>query len=301
MNGDTHALLIPTAMYMYATSYYAYSVPFTTNSSTLTSCLANKGNSVSLTNLEDVAKKRTHSLCIRNDSTAYAHFTVDGLPDSDLRVEWKGLLNYECPDMRDRETLASKLCRPGFAYLEAPAVFLPVYRKVRHKCDIVQLPDDYWSVRLTFLHARLSQYREFIDSYLMRMRSAGIFNYLEKKWISQQTYGQSSYLQSNSFQPVQYMHIRLTTLLFIMMMIISIFICILENVWYKLQQARKFKKKNSNSILLGTRDNNLNITKTCYKMKSQRKWHRKFNSKFLSEHVTNPKFLENVTVRVNRW
>lgn len=32
MNGDTHALLIATAMYMYSTSYYVYSVPFTANS-----------------------------------------------------------------------------------------------------------------------------------------------------------------------------------------------------------------------------------------------------------------------------
>lgn len=136
----------------------------------------------------------------------------------------------------------------------------------------------------------------------MRMRSAGILNYLEKKWISQQTHSQSNYLQSSSFQPVEYMHIRLTTLLFFMMMIISIFICILENIWYKLQLARKFKKKNSNSILLGTRDDNLNITKMCCKMRSRRKWHQwKLNSTLLSENMKNPKFLQNVTIRINRW
>jgi len=45
-------------------------------SSTLTSCLASKGNSVALDDLEDVAVKRTHSLCVRNNSGAYRHFTV---------------------------------------------------------------------------------------------------------------------------------------------------------------------------------------------------------------------------------
>lgn len=135
----------------------------------------------------------------------------------------------------------------------------------------------------------------------MRMRSAGILNYLEKKWISQQTYSQSNYLQSSNFQPVEYMHIRLTTLLFFMTMIISIFICILENIWYKLQHARKFKK-DSNSILQGIQyDNNLNVMKTRYKMRSRRKRQRKFNSILLPESMKNPRFRQNVTIRINRW
>ncbi|XP_028049514.1 uncharacterized protein LOC105835450 [Monomorium pharaonis] len=399
MNGDTHALLIATAMYIYPSSHYAYSVPFTTNSyalfvqsdgaidtkwwyvnifsrglwlaffasiiciacsivgiyrikkfvyadygecddelsslsfnllyvlggqgfqkvpksfslrliilsslvmgmlvscgfsSTLTSCLANKGNSVSLTNLNDVVLKRTHSLCIRNDSTAYVHFTVDGLPEGDLQDDWKELLNHDCPDMRDSEAVAAKLCSPGFAYFEAPAVFLPVYRKVEHECDIVQLPDNYWSVRLAFLHARASQHRKLIDNYLMRMRSAGILSYLEKKWISQQTYSQSSYLQSNSFQPVEYMHVRLTTGLFYIMVTISIFICILENIWYK--HAQKLKR-NSNSILLGTRDNS--VMKARYKIRSRLERRRRLSLIFLSESIKNPEFLQNVKVRIN--
>ncbi|XP_025986520.1 uncharacterized protein LOC105205239 isoform X2 [Solenopsis invicta] len=403
MNGDTHALLIAMAMYIYPSSHFAYSVPFTTNSyslfvqsdgaidmkwwyvnifsrslwlvfftsivciacsivgiyrikkfvhvnyaecddelsslsfnllyvlggqgfqkvprsfslrliilsslimgmlvscgfsSTLTSCLANKGNSVSLTNLNDVVMKRTHSLCIRNDSTAYVHFTVDGSPEGDLQDEWNELLNYDCPDMRDREAVASNLCRPGFAYFEAPAVFLPIYRKVQHECDIVQLPDNYWSVRLAFLHARASQYRKLLDNYLMRMRSAGILNFLEKKWISQQTYSHSDYLQSNSFQPVEYMHVRLTTGLFYIMMIISALICIFENIWYKLQHMRKLK--NSNSILLGIHDNNLSLMEKRYKIRSRLEQRRKL-SWILSESLKNPEFLQNVKIRINRW
>lgn len=134
------------------------------------------------------------------------------------------------------------------------------------------------------------------------MRSSGILNYLEKKWILPHTYSKSNYLQSNSFQPVEYMHIRLTTLFFFMMMIVSVFICILENIWYKLQHAWKFKK-NSNSILLETRDNNLNVMKTYYKMRSQHKYrkHRKLNSILLSESMKNSEFFQSVTVRINRW
>jgi len=128
------------------------------------------------------------------------------------------------------------------------------------------------------------------------MRSVGILNYLEKKWLSQRTYSQSNHLQSNNFQPVEYMHVRFITLFFSLMIIISVLICILENIWYKLH-ARKFKKRNSNSILLGTRNNNMNVMKTYYKVKSQLKWRRKFSSLLLFK---NREFLQNVTIQINR-
>ncbi|KZC11844.1 hypothetical protein WN55_03683 [Dufourea novaeangliae] len=47
-------------------------------SSTLTSYLAIRGKSVPLTSLEDALQKRSHSVCVRNDSSAYIHFTVVG-------------------------------------------------------------------------------------------------------------------------------------------------------------------------------------------------------------------------------
>ncbi|KMQ90753.1 glutamate receptor delta-2 subunit-like protein [Lasius niger] len=132
--------------------------------SALTSCLTSKGNSVPLANLEDVAMKRTHTLCIRTDSSAYRYFTVDGSEEGDLQAIWKGLMNDDCPDMKDSATLASKLCRPGFVYLEAPAIFLPIYHKAEHNCHMIQLPDTYCPLKLAFLHARVAQHRRLIDS-----------------------------------------------------------------------------------------------------------------------------------------
>ena len=86
----------------------------------------------------------------------------------------------------------------------------------------------------------------------MRIRSTGILNYLEKKWISQQIYSHSNYLQSNKFQPVEYMHtfeyIRLIIVFFFIIVIINVLIHIFKSVfvktnWYKLQHARKFEKR----------------------------------------------------------
>jgi hypothetical protein len=82
-------------------------------------------------------------------------------------------------------------------------------------------------------------------------------------------------------------HICMSTLLFLMMTALSIFICVLENIWYKL----KFKKEHSNLILLQqTCNSKLRIMKTCYKMRPKFKWHQKLNSTLLSRNIKNPEF-----------
>nr|XP_012230506.1 PREDICTED: uncharacterized protein LOC105676878 [Linepithema humile] len=264
-------------------------------SSTLISCLASKENTIPLANLEDVAIKRTHSLCVRNKSSAYTYFTMNGSMYSDFHKEWKGLINKGCPDMRDSATLLSKLCRPGFAYLELPEIFLSHYKKIESKCNIVQLPDNYWRIKLAFLHARTVQHRQLIDTYIIRMRSAGILKYLEKKWMLKES--RPNYFSTSNFQPVRFKHIRLSILLFFTITALSIIICILENIWYKL----KFKKKPSNLILRQTCNSKLKVMKTCYKMRPKFKWRQKFNSTLLSGNINNPEFFQNVTVQINRW
>ncbi|XP_054008871.1 uncharacterized protein LOC128892454 [Hylaeus anthracinus] len=202
-------------------------------SSTLTSYLAIRGNSVPLTSLEDALQKRSHSVCVRNDSLAYIHFTENGSPWGEVKKEWKKLVNNDCPDMRDISTLDSQLCKPGLAYLEVPDVFLPIYRRVQHACRIVQTPHHYWRLKISFLHARFAEHRNLINVYLMRLYSAGLFKYLERKWMPEGI--ESSENQQSMFQPVEYAHIHFLLLGLIYMMILSAFICILENIWYKLR------------------------------------------------------------------
>lgn len=83
---------------------------------------------------------------------------------SDFHEEWKGLINKGCPDMTDSTTLLSKLCHPGLAYLELPEIFLPHYNKIEDNCNIVQLPDNYWRIKLAFVHIRTAQHRQLLDT-----------------------------------------------------------------------------------------------------------------------------------------
>ncbi|KAH0946713.1 hypothetical protein HN011_000357 [Eciton burchellii] len=264
-------------------------------SSTLTSCLASKGNSVALDDLEDVAVKRTHSLCVRNNSGAYRHFTVDSRPDSELQDKWKGLVNKDCPDMMDTRTLASKMCRPGFVYLEVPGVFLPIYRAVEHICELLQLQKTRWERKMSFMHLRMAPHRRLIDAYLMRMRSAGILAYLEKKWVLQEFNTPASHVQSSTFQPVEYAHIRLTICLLVTMMLVSAVICILENAWYKLQE----KSRGEDSDLMSPRRRRLNLARA-RQARSRLRRRDKPNSILLLD-ANNCEFFRDVTVRIDRW
>ncbi|KAK2588945.1 hypothetical protein KPH14_001800 [Odynerus spinipes] len=180
-------------------------------SSTLTSYLTIGVTSVPITSLEDVAQKRTHSLCVRNDSSAYIHFTVNGLRGEELMPEWKGLVNEDCPDVRDLFTLSSKLCRPGFVYLEGPDIFLSIYHQVQDQCRYVKLPHAYWRLKLAFQHARASEYRKVIDVHLMRLRSVGILDYLEKKWFTKERNNGLGQPQWSDFRAVEYDHIHVAT------------------------------------------------------------------------------------------
>lgn len=130
------------------------------------------------------------------------------------------------------------------------------------------------------------------------MRSAGIFTYLERKWISMKIHPSNS-LQWNTFRPVKYQHVHIAFFEFTIMVIISIIICILENIWYKLQL--KIRKMNSNSILLGKCDNSVNAIKTYRKTVSRFVRRRKVNSILLPANIKNPEFRQNIRVRVNHW
>lgn len=162
----------------------------------------------------------------------------------------------------------------------------------------------YPSIRFFLILLKKKKKKNFYDSTdsLMRMRSAGILNYLEKKWISMDIYSQSNHLHWSTFQPVNYEHIHLAFFEFTVMVTISIIICILENIWYRVQV--NFRKTNSNSILLGMRDDYVmnNATKACRKAGPRLFARRRKISSILSPaNIKRPAFRQSVTVRMNHW
>jgi hypothetical protein len=129
----------------------------------------------------------------------------------------------------------------------------------------------------------------------MRMRSAGILAYLEKKWVLQEFNTPASHVQSSTFQPVEYAHIRLTICLLVTMMLVSAVICILENAWYKLQE----KSRGEDSDLMSPRRRGLNLARA-RQARSRLRRRDKPNSILLLD-ANNCEFFRDVTVRIDRW
>lgn len=134
------------------------------------------------------------------------------------------------------------------------------------------------------------------------MGTAGILQRLEKKWMSIDAYDQASYLGQNTFQPVEYEHINLAFCVFFMMAIVSVFICVLENMWYKLRLEHE--RINPTLVLAETHNYiNVNTTKVCRKPRRRAVIVRRcqtVRSILLPEIMKDPVFLQNVTVRMSR-
>ncbi|XP_043280874.1 uncharacterized protein [Venturia canescens] len=202
-------------------------------SSTLTSYLAIRGNDLHFNSLQDILKAKTHNLCARNKSTAH-----DELKDMSKNgtEDWSHLINRNCRNMEDHFQYQSGLCRSGDVYVEVPDVFLSVYYPIHHKCHIVQIPGEHWPSKIAFLHARAARHRRLIDKYLLRLHSAGILVYLERKWISKEW--PTSQERHLTFKTVQYEHIEIIWLAFVGMIFVSSFICVLENIWFHFESSR---------------------------------------------------------------
>jgi len=124
------------------------------------------------------------------------------------------------------------------------------------------------------------------------MRSAGILAYLEKKWVLEEFNTPVLHVQSSTFQPVEYAHIRLIICLLVTMMLVSAVVCILENAWYKLQEKSRGEDSDSTS----PRGRRLNLARA-RQARSRLGRRGKPNSTLLLD--ANCEFFRDVTVRIN--
>lgn len=124
------------------------------------------------------------------------------------------------------------------------------------------------------------------------MRTAGILNYLKRKWMSMDTYD----LRPGTLRPVEYEHIHLAFCVFFTMIVVSGFICVLENVWYGLRLKRG--KISPTSVLPRTRARaNANMSKVCRKSRPTAVVVRRCQTiRSTPETMRDPECLLNVTV-----
>ncbi|XP_058804038.1 uncharacterized protein LOC131671555 [Phymastichus coffea] len=207
--------------------------------STLTSYLAFRAPFVAVYELEDVWRKMTHSICVRDQTYAYneLQMSIEGNNEpKSVKNKKKLLLNRKCPNMTNEVEFRKNICSPGFLFLETPDIFLKQYQHVQDKCQIIKVRGSYWRAKISFLHYRGSKYWKILNTYLLRLHSTGIIKYLETKWGFHRELPFGIY---NNYQEIELDHIKLLILGLFIAIIISIIICIFEHIWFRLHNDIK--------------------------------------------------------------
>lgn len=75
----------------------------------------------------------------------------------------------------------------------------------------------------------------------MRLRSVGILDYLEKKWIKKEQDNILGQPQLTNFHAVEYDHIHIVFSMLSIAALFSVLICILENIFYRQQMLQQKK------------------------------------------------------------
>lgn len=75
----------------------------------------------------------------------------------------------------------------------------------------------------------------------MRLRSVGILDYLEKKWIKKEQDNILGQPQWTDFHAVEYGHIHIVFSMLSIAALFSILICVLENIFYRRQMLQQKK------------------------------------------------------------
>ncbi|KAJ8968651.1 hypothetical protein NQ314_002192, partial [Rhamnusium bicolor] len=133
--------------------------------------------------LRDIAKKRTHSLCLRSNSFVYNNFTFqNGIKE--IIPLWKGILNNEdCLDINHQENIPKIICNNKIIILENRVVMSSVPKHFEIPCQFISFNERYFIKENSFLMWKDFEGKKNIDNFVKRMRSTGVLQRLEDKWV----------------------------------------------------------------------------------------------------------------------
>ncbi|KAJ8917228.1 hypothetical protein NQ315_012720 [Exocentrus adspersus] len=131
--------------------------------------------------LQDVSRKSFLSLCLRTGSFVYNNFTDE---NKEILPEWQGVLNNNnCPDINDPSNIQKIICNDNVVVLENKVIMTSMSKTTRYSCTIEAFKDKYFRTGNSFLMLRAFKEKKLIDNYILHMRSVGVLQRLEQKWV----------------------------------------------------------------------------------------------------------------------
>ncbi|XP_060526908.1 uncharacterized protein LOC132702344 [Cylas formicarius] len=130
--------------------------------------------------IEEIAAKKTHHLCVRNNSFVYNNFTD---PDQNLLPKWQGIVNGpRCLDIGNKNNIVKVICDDDVVVLESVVMMAAVLRK-ELPCCVSHLPTRYFKSGNYFVMSNSFQGKFVINRELTALRSSGVLEILLNKWV----------------------------------------------------------------------------------------------------------------------
>ncbi|XP_019865674.1 uncharacterized protein LOC109594867 isoform X2 [Aethina tumida] len=186
--------------------------------------------------LDDIPVKRTHSLCLRTNSFVYNNFT-DAYKN--VLPHWTGVLNGRgCLDINNQTNLAKILCNDSIIFLENRVVLPNVMKNHNIECNVINFKQRYFKKDNVFLMAKSFRGKVKIDNFVKKMRTVGVLQRLEYKWIKNE---QLTEIKTISSPQVTMKHIESVLHMYIIMIALSLVFLACEITHNKLFNVKRYQ------------------------------------------------------------
>nr|XP_015840733.1 PREDICTED: uncharacterized protein LOC103315225 [Tribolium castaneum] len=187
--------------------------------------------------LDDIANKRTHSLCLRSNSFVYNNFTNQ---NREIFPRWRGILNVRnCLDITSQENLSAILCNEDLVILENRAVMEMILKNYDLPCEIMSNQERLFQTGNSFLLSKSFKHKKLIDNMVKKMRSTGILQRLEYIWIRREKLENINLPQSPQ---VTLDHVKGILVMYSAMIVMSLLVLTIENFYSRYSRFREFVK-----------------------------------------------------------
>ncbi|XP_069676419.1 glutamate receptor ionotropic, delta-1-like [Periplaneta americana] len=203
-------------------------------SAVLVASLAVTNPTLPFNDLDDVAKKGTHALCVRNLSYAYMRLK-ESEAAKEVAPQWREVVARKpCGNAVTKRDLEAVLCRWGVAVLETPSNMAVTKESA---CHMKQIRGHYFAVPVSLEFRANLPYTHLINFYINRLQTSGILQYLRSKWVVR-----TSLVSEEEAVPhttVTLRHVELVLSLYAASIAYSVAVLMLEIAWNKRTQAAR--------------------------------------------------------------
>ncbi|KAL1460010.1 hypothetical protein WDU94_011951 [Cyamophila willieti] len=219
----------------------------TSYSAVLVSRLATGQKEILFPTLASVAQAKTHTLCVRTGSFAYVKLK-ERETDSQLKPEWRDIVNKlpACLNESSQQNIANAICKDNVVVLETPIIMAAILKDLErtNDCPVMRMAGRNAKAVASLFMTKWNPLKQEFNEIIFRMHTAGILDYLQRKWLSRTMPDYKEFVSSE----VRMDHIAGVLLVYFLAILLSCCILMIEilSTGCKYNNAQPDRKRNQN-------------------------------------------------------